>query len=129
MRKNFWSLLRFLRLAGILQLSYRGILDEYGWYKSFYAKKSIDKKGAPIPWYSYSAIDFLSGRLNNQMKIFEFGSGNSTIWFATRTKNVVAVEHDLNWFKAIKSSMSSNVDIRYKSLIYNGEYCRTAAET
>ena len=45
-----------------------------------------------IPWFSYSAIDFLEEFLNNSMTVCEYGSGGSTLFFAQRTATVFSIE-------------------------------------
>ncbi len=126
MRKIIWKLLRYLRIAAWLQLSYKGILDDLGWRKSFYAMQSIDREGNPIPWLTYSFIHFIDPRLNKNLNVFEFGSGNSTVWYAQRVKSIVAVEHDLSWFEQIKLKLASNAEIIFKQLDTNGEYAKSA---
>ena len=47
------------------------------WFTSFSLRSSI-RNNKPIPWINYTAIDFLEPRISKEMKVFEFGSGNST---------------------------------------------------
>lgn len=126
MRKIAWKLLRFLKIASFIQISYKGILDEYGWFKSFNKKQSIDKDGNPIPWFTYSLISFISDRLTNELNVFEFGSGNSTLWFSHKVEKVISVEHNKEWYNIVKDKMPSNVKLIYQELEYDNEYCRTA---
>lgn len=46
------------------------------------------------PWYTWSAIAWLNDFLKPCMDIFEWGSGGSTIYFASRCASVISVEHD-----------------------------------
>ncbi|MFN8257511.1 MAG: hypothetical protein U0W24_17585 [Bacteroidales bacterium] len=126
MKKILWKILHFLRLAAFIQLSYKGILDELGWLKSFYKKQSIDRDGNPIPWCTYSFIYFISGKLNKTMNVFEFGSGNSTIWYASRVNSIIAVEHNKNWINLIQPKLPANAKLVFKELEYDGQYCRTS---
>lgn len=116
-----------MRLAGVIQLSYKGILDELGWYKSFNKRQSVDRKGNPIPWCTYSFIHFISDRLHKDLSVFEYGSGNSTLWYADKVKEITAVEHDSAWYSKISKLLPSNAQIIHKNLDINGEYARTAA--
>jgi predicted O-methyltransferase YrrM len=50
-----------------------------------------------LPWFSFGAIDFLSGFLRPTMRVFEYGSGGSTLYFADRTAEVVSVEDNAEW--------------------------------
>lgn len=47
----------------------------------------------PIPWIPFAARDFLEPKLQPHMKVFEWGSGGSTIWFAQRVAHVTSIEH------------------------------------
>jgi predicted O-methyltransferase YrrM len=129
LRKFIWKILRFFRLAGLIQLSYKGILDELGWLKSFNSMQSVDREGNPIPWCTYSFIHFITYKLTPDLSVFEFGSGNSTIWYAQRVKKIIAVEHDLNWISKISKKIPQNATILHKELDTNGLYAKTAIST
>ena len=64
------------------------------------------------PWVTYAAINFLSRSLTEQMRVFEWGVGGSTIFFAQRAAELVSVEHDCKWAEDIQRLMES---IRYRS--------------
>jgi hypothetical protein len=92
-----------------------GYLLQTGWINSFKKGMPLDKDHNPIPWFTYSAIEFLSERLNKTMKVFEFGSGNSTLFFASRVSSVESVEHDRNWYEKMSKQSPSNSKIIYAS--------------
>ena len=98
-------------LSALLSQRDFGYLNEIGWFESFKALKSIDRKGSPIPWFSYPFIDFLTPRLTKNLVLFEFGSGNSTLFFAERVKNVISVEHNKEWYQIVNSTKPSNVKL------------------
>jgi len=50
-----------------------------------------------IPWFSYSAVDFLEGFLRPSMTVCEYGSGGSTLFFAQRTASVFSIEDNPQW--------------------------------
>jgi len=108
----------------LLSMGTSGYLYEIGWIDSFNQQSPIDKKEKPLPWVTYSFIDFIEDRLNNTMNVFEYGSGNSTLWYAKKVNSVISVEHDNQWFEKIKNSMEANVSIYYEELIYGGEYSK-----
>jgi SAM-dependent methyltransferase len=105
-------------------MNYSGYLKEIGWIESFKMKMPVDKDLKPIPWMTYPFIDFISARLRPDMEIFEYGSGNSTLWFADRVKRVDAIEHDEKWYKIMKQKISNNVNLYFIKLDYDGEYSR-----
>jgi hypothetical protein len=78
----------------------------------------------PLPWISYPAIDLLKDRLNRGMHLFEYGIGNSTLFYASRVASVTGVEHDINWIEKIKPYAPENVKIIYRPLEYGGEYSK-----
>ena len=52
------------------------------------------------PFYSPSAIRKIESLLNTNSRVFEWGSGISTIWYAKRVKELVSIEHDKTWFES-----------------------------
>src|SRR5882672_868971 len=54
-----------------------------------------------IPWFSYAAIDFLEGFIKPHMRVCEYGSGGSTLFFASRTKSVFSIEDNPKWFELV----------------------------
>lgn len=49
------------------------------------------------------------------MKVFEYGSGNSTLYWSKKAKLVMAVEHDNSWFKTINYKLRKRINA---ALIY-----------
>lgn len=54
-----------------------------------------------IPWFAYAAIDFLEGYLRPDMKVCEYGSGGSTLFFAARTASVFSIEDNPKWHELV----------------------------
>lgn len=89
---------------------------EYGQLKSMKSLESVDKSGNPIPWYTYPAIEFLSTIDFSDKKVFEYGGGNSTLWWAKRAKMVVTVEHSIDWYRKVEGKIGcyNNVKLYLK---------------
>lgn len=119
-----WNILIKLKIGGAVQLFLASGLGDDGWFESFNTKRSIDKNGNPIPWCTYPFIKFLEPRLKKDFIVFEYGSGNSTLWYAERVGEITAVENDLEWYKNISPTMPSNAKVIYCELKYDGDYCR-----
>lgn len=100
-------------------------LNKTGWFDSYHKAIPVDKENRAIPWYTYSAIDFLKGRVNESMAIYEFGSGNSTIWWANHVNKVISCEHDKQWFARLKNKVPDNVEYRHVELSTNGDYSKS----
>jgi hypothetical protein len=116
-------------LRALLFARHNGYLVDTGWINSFIEKEPVDKNNYPIPWLTYPAISFLSGRLNRDLLIFEYGSGNSTLYYSKIVKKVVAVEHNKTWYEKIKSKLAENSEIVFVNLDYSGIYCQTIKST
>lgn len=115
-KKLVWKLLNRIGAGGGVQLTLEsGLLDD-GWFRSYYRKESIDRAGDPIPWYTYAFIKFIEERIHPHFEIFEFGCGNSTLWYAQRVKQVKAVEHDKKWYAKMKLLMPQNVELIFHPL-------------
>lgn len=112
------------RLKTLLSFNDKGYLDEIGWFNAFDNKTPVDGDENPIPWVTYSFIDFIKERLNKQHTIFEFGSGNSTFFYAKYAGIVVSVEHDKEWYDKIVSTKPENAELIFCELIRDGDYCR-----
>jgi hypothetical protein len=112
------------RLRSLLSFNSKGYLDTIGWFKAFDKKAPVDENENPIPWVTYSFIDFIKDRLRPEHAVFEFGSGNSTIFYAQRTGIVVSVEHDKEWFEKISSTKPENAEMIFCELERDGDYCR-----
>lgn len=57
------------------------------------------------PWFCKDTINFLGSYLQKEDTGFEWGSGRSTIWFSSRIKNIVSVEHDASWFSRVSEQL------------------------
>lgn len=123
--KRFWPyLFKFKRV--LQSIPFILYLEETGWYASRENKKKpVNKLKKPIPWFTYPAIHFLDRRIKKGMRIFEFGSGNSTLWFAEKGCTLTTFEHDFEWFISLKDKLPSNVNYNYCELKYKGDYSRS----
>jgi hypothetical protein len=128
MKKFIWRILRFLHLAGIIQLWLKSGLTEDGWFKSFHAQQSLDAQGNPVPWFNYTFIKFLETRLKPTMTIFEYGSGNSTLWLAGKVQSIKAVEHDQLWVEKLKYRLPKNAQVVFQSLENKEKYVQEVAQ-
>jgi hypothetical protein len=54
-----------------------------------------------LPWLTFTAIDFLDSWVKPEHKVFEYGSGGSTVFFAKRAESVKAVEHNASWGRRV----------------------------
>lgn len=98
------------RLRDTLDLgTKRSALFTLGWFRSRKERMSVDATGRPLAWYSYPCTQFLEARIPNDAFVFEFGMGNSTLWWANHVKAVATVESNSEWYEKISPIMPDNV--------------------
>ena len=85
---------------------FNALAQIYGQLNSMEHKASIDGNGRPIPWYTYPTIEYLNNLDFLEKRVFEWGSGNSSLWWATRCREIVAVESDRGWYDKVNSIKS-----------------------
>lgn len=73
---------------------------------------NVDARSNPIPWWTYPAIDFLNTLDFTNKRVFEYGSGSSTLWWSERSQFVAGVEIETDWHRLVNSANLSNVEIR-----------------
>ncbi|MDO3627497.1 FkbM family methyltransferase [Mucilaginibacter sp. BT774] len=113
----------------LLGLKSSGYLNDIGWIRSVGTNNIVDHAGRPIPWVTYPFIAFMEGKLNRRHAIFEYGSGNSTLYYSERVASVDSVENDQLWYNKIRNEMPANANLFYKQLVYGGDYCKYSQKT
>lgn len=99
---------KFLKAVEMLQ-------KDFGLERSIDEKLCQDKDGNPIPWYTYPAIEYISQFDYANKKVFEFGCGYSSPFWAERAQKVVSVEDNPIWFNRWKQEFKQpNLDIRWR---------------
>ena len=119
--------LRSTGLYAAYSLTTQGPLREDGWLRSFREGRCVDAHGDPVPWLTYPAIEFLAARVKPEWRVFEYGAGSSTLWWAKRVREVVSVEHDPEWFAKVGAALPANVRLVHVPLVRGGEYAQSAA--
>lgn len=89
--------------------------DNFGHNKSNLEKKSIDKNQQPLPWYTYPAIEFINQLDLSDKYVFEWGSGNSSIYYSNVAKEVISVESDKYWYDIVKRYPRSNGKVIFRN--------------
>ena len=81
------------------------------------------------PWTSQASIRTFEKILSKDMIGFEYGSGNSTLFFSKHLKHLTSVEHNEVWFKIVNTKLKArqikNVDYHFvpaKTEITNTTY-------
>jgi hypothetical protein len=103
-------------------------LHSSGWMKSLKQGYPCRADGTIVPWMNYAIVFFLEERLKKDLKLFEFGSGYSTLFYANLVHSVTSVESDERWFTTIKDNIPSNAQLIFQEEDENGDYCRAAIQ-
>lgn len=81
-----------------------------GWLGDFNKwRLERDSSSTPLdrgePWFCYSAIRHLSTVVTPQTRVFEYGSGGSTLFYANHCAKAVTVEHDAQWAELVQQTL------------------------
>jgi hypothetical protein len=61
-----------------------------------------------LPWITFDAVRFLKPRLTSQARIFEYGSGHSTLfWAESGVKEIYSVEDSEKWSRIVGDKLRS----------------------
>lgn len=85
--------------------------NQYGQYRTIQKGIAVDKEGNHLPWYTYPTIEYLCNIDFTTKRIFEYGSGASSIFWAERAQEVVSVENDPSWYAVLKQQIRPNQKI------------------
>ncbi|WP_419904827.1 class I SAM-dependent methyltransferase [Kiloniella sp.] len=74
------------------------------WFRSLFAIYDLDDMvHLGLPWWTFDAVEFVESFLEERKdaRVFEWGSGASTIWLSKHSSEVVSVEHDPKWSERV----------------------------
>jgi hypothetical protein len=57
------------------------------------------------PWLTFAATRFLEGVVTRSTRVFEWGSGGSTLFFGGRAGEVISIEHDPEWASQTREAL------------------------
>lgn len=89
-------------------------LMQKGWYWSLDGMPR-NQEGY-VPWITYPAYMQLTRIVKPKHKVFEFGCGASSLWWATRAAEVVGVDHDKAWIEKIMKEKPGNLTLITKEI-------------
>ncbi|MEQ8660924.1 MAG: hypothetical protein RLW62_08910, partial [Gammaproteobacteria bacterium] len=87
------------------------LLDGFGLRRSRAERRPVDAAGAPLPWYTFPAIEFLEQIDWREKRVFEYGAGHSSYFWAARAAEVVTVEQEPRWFAEIARTPHANLTL------------------
>lgn len=87
------------------------LLIGYGNAQSAFFWRSCTTDKAPVPWFSYPAIEYIQGLDLSEMTVFEFGSGYSSVYWGRWAKSLTSVEVNQEWKERIDPLLSQTARI------------------
>ncbi len=112
LKKSFRKLLSLVKLEPQFCFWKSGYLNQIGWIDSFALKRPIDANKNPCPWYTYPAIEYINQLDFSNKEVFEYGSGNSTIFWSEVAKRVVSIENNKEWYEIISSKVGKKTEVQ-----------------
>ena len=100
--RKVWRLIRILTV-------------QYGYLRSVAAEAPLDGQQAPLPWYTYPAVEYLKQIDFRGKAVFEYGCGHSTLFWAERAARVVSVEHNPSWYARMKPQLPPHCELRLET--------------
>jgi hypothetical protein len=108
-------------LFEIFDLKHVGIYSEW--------RAQMDSQKYPLdlqlPWISVIAKNyienFLSKRPSPDIKVFEYGSGGSSLFFLKYASRVISVEHDTQWFELVRNRVMEKALPGWEGLLIKPE--------
>lgn len=86
-------------------------LEPSGWLLSQAELAPLRANGEPLPWFTYSAIEFLQRVVLPTDKVFEYGAGYSTLWWQENVDKVISIEHDAVWCERLRPRLKHHVQL------------------
>lgn len=115
-RNQFLLLINKMGFGILLFYGRDSYLNATGWNISSLKQSVVDANGQPCLWLSYPFVSFVSERITPGMTLFEYGSGNSTLWWSKRVHHVYTCEHNKFWYERMSKIIPTNVSLSYKGL-------------
>lgn len=89
-------------------VNFNVLAGKYGQFKTIRRWECVDSANAKIPWYTYPAIEYLDNIDFSDKIVFEYGSGDSSAYWARKAKLVHSAEHNKEWYEKIKNEIAEN---------------------
>lgn len=108
-----------------MAFSKRSYLVKTGFMYSKIKDSLRNKDGEYLPWMNYSIIRLFDERLTNDLTVFEYGSGSSTMYFAQRVGSIMSVEYNQTWFDTVQEMTNDAANAEVKFVELGEEYHRS----
>ncbi len=86
-----------------------GYLGKMGWFSSL--DGTPRDHGGFVPYITYPALRQLRTLVRPDFRVFEYGCGASSLWWAQHVAEVISVEHDPGWAERVAAHAPANLQI------------------
>lgn len=83
----------------------------HGHRNSMKMRECVDTNNNPLPWYTYPAIEYIRQLDLSEKTVFEFGCGNSSLFWGKIAKKVISIDDDEEWYIKIKKLIKNPNEI------------------
>lgn len=95
----------------------RTLAFAYGQFRTAARRRSLDRLGNEIPWYTYPAIEYIDNHRLQGLTVLEYGSGYSSLYYAGRGAEVTSVEDDGKWFNELSRREAKRAAPRFRCVL------------
>lgn len=88
----------------------------------------FEKSNQHLPWLTPDSIELLNNLIKKTDVGIEFGSGRSTIWFASKCKFLTSVEDHKGWYDKVKEILDTR-DINNVEYLYEESLVEPVTES
>jgi hypothetical protein len=119
--KSLRALARYILVCLQWAWAHPRYIQPFAWMKDYSRwRQDRNSTAQPLdrmePWICYSAIRHLKQITRQDMRVFEYGSGGSTLYFAKHCQEVVAVDHDTLWAQRVNEALAEHQMSHAKAL-------------
>jgi hypothetical protein len=121
MKGHYVTAMRGLR-AALRAIGVLALLDRWAarsrigmWVRSLFSIYDLaDLLQYDVPWWTFESADLVSDFLDDRTdaRVFEWGSGASTVWLGRRSATVTSVEHDRAWADTMADVLPGNASLK-----------------
>jgi len=87
-----------------------------------YENARVLLNGKMLPWLNrYALLELLKLDIKD-WRVFEWGSGQSTLWWQDNVKEIISIEHNYHFYNMIKREAKENCTLYHRQLI-RGKLC------
>lgn len=124
--KRLRAFVRYLLVCGAWTLENPRYFMPFSWLSEFSSWRverdstatTLERKA---PWLCNTAIRELDQIVSKDKRVFEYGSGGSTLYFAAHCGEVVAVDHSQEWAQMVNDALAADQITHAKVLPIPGE--------